>query len=343
MSPAHSSDADQGPAARAKGLVHRVDRAQQHWPWLAVVVATVKKFSDDRAGNLAALIAYFAFAAIFPLLLVAVTILDIVASHYPQLGARLQAALHDYPVIGTQLQSSLKHGVTGAGLALIIGIVLALFAARGVARAIQNALNSVWEVPQFRRPRFPNNLLRSLGLIAVLGPGQIITIALSSVAGGTGHLGGAFAKIAAFVVSLLLNIGLFWAAFRLATAAEVPTRDLRLSAILAAIAWQLLQLLGGFFIGHLIKANAAYGVFAVVLGLLAWLYIQAQITLYAAELNVVRIMRLWPRSVAPPPLTAADVAAYQLYAEATQRRPELEIVVRQVLQQEAGGSPPTRQ
>ncbi|HTX82583.1 MAG TPA: YihY/virulence factor BrkB family protein [Streptosporangiaceae bacterium] len=343
MSPAHRSDADQGPAARAKGLVHRVDRAQQHWPWLAVVVATAKKFSDDRAGNLAALIAYFAFASIFPLLLVAVTILDIVASHYPKLGARLLKALHEYPVIGTQLRSSMTHSLSGTGLALIIGILLTLYGALGIARAIQNALNSVWEVPQFRRPRFPKNLLRSLGLIAVLGPGQIITIALSSVAGGTGNLGGAFAKIAAFVVSLLLNIGLFWAAFRLATAAEVPTRDLRLSAILAAIAWQLLQLLGGFFIGHHIKANAAYGTFAVVLGLLAWFYLQANITLCVAELNVVGVMRLWPRSLVSPPLTDADIRAYQLYAKSTLRRPELEIEVRQSAGADDGAGPATRQ
>lgn len=343
MSPANHQDADQGPAARAKGLVHRVDRAQQRWPWLAVAVATWKKFTDDRAGNLAALVAYFAFASVFPLLLVAVTILDIVASHFPKLGARLLAALHDYPVIGDQLSSTMKHGLSGTGPALVIGLVLTLYGARGIALAMQNALNSVWEVPQFRRPRFPKNLLRSVGLIAVVGPGQIITIALSSVAGGTGHLGGAGAKIAAFAVALLLNIGLFWLAFRFATAAEVPMRNLRMSAILAAIAWQLLSLLGGFFIGHHTKANAAYGTFAVVLGLLAWFYVQAQITLYLAELNAVRVMRLWPRSVAPPPLIAADIAAYQLYAEATQRRPELEIVVRQVPQPEPGGSPPARQ
>ena len=341
MSPARK-DADESPAARAKGLVHRVDRAQQHWPWIAVAVATWKKFSDDQAGNLAALVAYYAFASIFPLLLVAVTILDIVASHFPKLGAKLLTALHDYPVIGTQLSSTMKHGVSGTGLALVIGILLTLYGARGIATAMQNALNSVWQVPQFRRPRFPKNLIRSLGLIAVLGPGQIITVALSTIAGGTGHLGGVFAKVAAFAVALVLNIGLFWVAFRLATAAEVATRDLRLSAILAAIAWQLLQLVGGFFIGHQTNSNSAYGVFAVVLGLLAWFYLQAQITLYLAELNVVRVLRLWPRSLAPPPLTAADLAAYQRYAEATQRRPEIEIHVR-APETEPGGSPPAPQ
>jgi membrane protein len=340
MSPAHHNDADDSPVARAKGMVLRVDRAQQSWPWLAVVVATVRKFSDDKAGLLAALIAYYAFASIFPLLLVAVTILDIVASHFPKVGRKLLAALHDYPVIGKQLHSSMAHGLSGAGLALIIGILLTLFGARGVATALQNALNSVWEVPRFRRPRFPKNLLRSLGLIAVLGPGQIITIALSSVAGGTGHLGGALAKIAAVAVSLLLNVGLFWVTFRLATAAEVATRELRLSAILSAIAWQLLQLLGGFFIAHFSKTTSAYGTFAVVLGLLAWFYLQAQITLYVAEFNVVLVRRLWPRSVAPPPLTAADLAAYQLYAESTLQRPEIDVMVRPVPRAEPGGSGP---
>ena len=114
----------------------------------------------------------------------------------------------------------------------------------------------------------------------------------------------------------------------MATAAEVATRNLRLSAILAAIAWQVLQLIGGYFVGHQLKTNSAYGTFGVVLGLLAWFYLQAQITLYVAEFDVVRVLRLWPRSLVPPPLSDADMRAYQLYAKRTQLRPELEIEVR---------------
>jgi membrane protein len=220
----------------------------------------------------------------------------------------------------------MKHGLDGTGLALVIGILFALYGARGIANAIQNALNSVWEVPLFRRPRFPKKLLRSLGLIGVIGPGQIITIALSTVAGGSAHLGGVGGQIAAIVVSLILNIGLYWLGFRIATAAEVATRDLRLSAILAAVAWQILQLVGGIFIKH--ASNSAYGTFGLVLGLLAWLFLQAQITLYAAELNVVRVRKLWPRAVVPPPLTGADLRAYQLYAESSLLRPDLEVEVR---------------
>jgi membrane protein len=309
---------------RAKGLVQAVDRAQQTRPWLAIVVATWKKFSDNRAGNLAALIAYFAFASLFPLLLVAYTILDLIARNNAKLASRLTAALHQYPVIGAHLGGT-NHGLSTTGFALVVGILLTLYAGRGVARAMQNAMNTVWGVPKFRRPRFPKSLLRDLGLIAVLGPGEIVTIALSSAAGGTGHLGGAGAKVAAFAVSLVLNIVLFWLSFRIATSKEVSGRELRLGAILAAVAWQILQLIGGVFISH--ATNSAYGVFGVVLGLLAWFYVQAQITLYVVELDVVRARRLWPRSLVPPPLTGADLRAYEMYAESDLLRPELRVEV----------------
>jgi YihY family inner membrane protein len=318
--------AGNGPAAKASGFIKSVDRAQRDRPWIAVAVATVKKFSDDRAGNLAALVAYYAFASIFPLLLIGVTVLGIIASKNPTVGKHLLHALHQYPVIGTELSGTMKHGLDGTGLALVLGILFTLYGARGIAKAIPNALNSVWEVPLFRRPRFPKSLLRSLGMICVIGPGQIITIALSTVAGGTAFLGGVGGRIAAIVVSLILNIGLFWLGFRIATAAEVATRHLRLSAILAGVSWQILQLAGGIFVKH--ASNSAYGTFGVVLGLLAWLYLQAQITLYVAELNVVRVRKLWPRSLVPPPLTGADLRAYQLYAESSLLRPDLEVEVR---------------
>jgi inner membrane protein YhjD len=307
-------------------LLDKADDLQQSRPWLAVPLATWKKFSDNQAGNLAALIAYYAFASLFPLLLVAYSILDLIARGNPTLAGRLRKALEDYPVIGTQLGQTGSQGLSKTGIALVIGILLTLYAGRGVATAMQNAMNTVWGVPRYRRPAFPKNLLRSLGLIAVLGPGEIITIALSSIAGGTGHLGSIGAKVAAFAVSLVLNVVLFGLGFRIATAKEIDFKDLRFGAVLAAVAWQILQLVGGAIVGH--ATNSAYGVFGVVLGILAWFYLQAQITLYVVELDVVRVRKLWPRSLAPPPLTQADLRAYQMYAEAGLVRPELEATVR---------------
>jgi membrane protein len=311
-------------AREASRMVRAIDKAQQSHSWLAMGVATWKKFSDDQAGNLAALVAYYAFASLFPLLLVAYTVLDLVAKASPDVANTLESALKDYPVVGDIGVRTLN----AAGLALVVGILLTLYASLGVARAIQNAMNTAWAVPRYQRPRFPRNQLRSLGIIAVIGPGQIITIALSTIASGAGHLGGPGGKAAAVVISLLLNVGLFWLAFRLATSKDVHGHDLLLGAILAAVAWQILQLALSSGLVHF-HSRSAYGTFATVLAILAWFYLQAQITIFVVELDVVRARKLWPRSLVPPPLTGADLHAYEAYARRTQLRPELDISVTQ--------------
>jgi membrane protein len=284
-------------------LLHTADRLQQGQSWLAFPVAVWKKFSDDQAGDLAALVAYYSFASLFPLLLVFVTVLDIVLGSHPALRDQvLSSTFAQFPVVGPQMKSNV-HSLNKTGTALAVGLLLTFLGARGVAGAVQNALNSVWDVPRERRPGFPWSLLRGITLIIVVGLGVIATSLLSGLAAGAGHsLTGAGGGAAAIAVSLLLNIGLFWLGFRLATASEVSTRDLFPGALLAAIAWQILQLIGGYIIGHQItRSSSLYGAFAVVLGLLAWLYLQAQITLYAVEANVVRARRLWPRSLTVSP------------------------------------------
>jgi YihY family inner membrane protein len=318
------------------------DRLQQGRPWLACPLATWKKFGDDQAGNLAALIAYYAFVAIFPLLLVLVTVLGLLFSGNPGLQTRVKnAALHSFPVFGPYLKGSIHHSIEGTGIALAIGLIITLLGARGVANAIQNAMNTVWGVPFVRRPGFPWSLLRSLGLIVVIGLGQILTVFLSSLAGGMGHLlTGTAAYVGTIVVSLLLNIGMFWLAFRLGTAREVRTRHLLLGAVVAGVAWQILQLAGGYLVAHQVaRASSTYGTFGIVLGLLAWFYLQAQITLYAVELNVVRVQRLWPRSMFPPPLTDADGRAYSMYAATQQRRRELGVRVVESADGDRAGQP----
>ena len=303
-------------------LLERADRLQRRWPPLAFAVAVVKKFGDDRAGDLAALIAYYAFVAIFPLLLVLVTLLDVVLRHDPALRQRIiKSALSAYPQIGPQLQDSV-HALHSTGLALVIGLAGALLGARGVAMAVQNAFNTVWGVPRDRRPAFPWSTLRAIGLVAVMGLGQILVALLSGIAGGLGHLiSGAPAEVATIAVTLAANIGLFWLTFRLATAPEVSWRQLRLGAIVSGVSWQILLLLGSFIVGHTLRhSSALYGVFGVVLGLLAWLYLQAQVTLYAAEMCTVRAWRLWPRGLRPP-LTEQDRLAYERYSRADRRVP----------------------
>jgi len=311
------------PAERA---VRAVDRAQQQRSWLAFAVAVWKKFSDDQAGNLAALFAYFTFASLFPLLLVFVTVLDLVLRGDPALRDQLlSSAFGQFPVIGSQLRGHI-NALQETGPALIIGLILTFLGARGVANAAQNALNTVWAVPLARRPGFPWNQLRSIGFVLVVGIGLVVTSSLSGLAAGASVLPGPAAAAGAIVVSLALNVGVFWLAFRLATASEIATRDLRLGAVLSAVTWQVLQYFGTWIVSRqLAHSSSLYGVFGLVLGLIAWLYLQAQFTLYALEASMVRARRLWPRSLAPPPLTEEDRKALALYVQTQQRRPEQDI------------------
>jgi membrane protein len=309
-------------------LLRGIARLQQRKPFLAVLFGTYKKFSDDQAGYLAGLIAYYGFASLLPLLLVLIGFLELVASDDPSLRHQLlQSALSQYPGVAGELKSSGK-GMGSTGFALASGLVFTLYGAHRFASAVQNAMNSVWGVARYRRPKLPMSLVRSFGLIAVMGPGLIATVTLSGMANGIGGLGGAGSRILDVCVSLLLNMCLFWLGFRIATAKEVPGRDLRLSAILAATSWEALQLIGGYFISHQLKSNSAYGAFGIVLGLLAWLYLQANLSLYLVELTVVRVKQLWPRIVTPPPVGYADLRTYDLRAQANLQRPELEIEVR---------------
>jgi len=305
---------------RAERAMRGLDLVQQGHAWLAFPVAVWKKFGDDQAGNLAALIAYYGFASLFPLLLVFVTVLDIVLRNAPTLRHQvLNSTFGQFPVIGPQLQANV-HSLNATGPALVIGLILTFLGARGVAGAVQNALNSVWSVPYYRRPGFPWNLLRGVAMIIVVGLGLIVTAFLSSLAAGVGHvISGASGHIGTVAVSLLVNIGVFWLAFRLATASEVTWRAHFPGALASAVVWQILLLAGTYIVGHqLTHSTSLYGVFGIVLGLLAWLYLQAQATLYAVEATVVRARKLWPRSLAGP-LTAQDRRAFALYAEAEQR------------------------
>ena len=311
----------------ARPLMRAVDKFQQRRRWLAFPVAVWKKFGDDQAGSLAALIAYYAFVSIFPLLLVLITVLGIVLRNHPALQARvLSDVAHNLPGVGNLLTSSVRAR-SGGGVALAVGLIFALLGGRGVATAIMNALNTVWEVPLTERPGFPLSLLRSVGMIVVIGVGEIVSFTLAGFAGGVGHVfTGAGAYIAATAVSLVLNVGVFWLVFRLGTAKEVAGRDLWLGAVLSAIVWQVLQSVGAALIRHAAgTSNTTNATFGLVLGLLAFLYLQAELTLYAVQASAVRARRLWPRSMFPPPLTEADRRAFELYAKVQQRRPEQEI------------------
>jgi YihY family inner membrane protein len=284
-----------------------MDRFQSRRSWVAVPVAVWRKFYDDQAGYLAALVCYFGFVALFPLLLIFFTILDITLKNHPDLHRDLlNSVLTQYPVLGAQIENNIGT-VSGTGIQLGVGIAVLLLGTRGVAFAMQNALCNVWGITRPERPSFARRALYGLALVVAIGTGLVVTSFLSGIAGGAGHFPSGFgANVGAVAISLTLNVGVFWLSFRLATMNMVRWRNLWLGAVLAAVVWQVLQVAGGYFITHsLHRASALYGTFGVVLGMLGWLYVQATVTVFCAEVDAVLTMGCWPRSLlsaagAPP-------------------------------------------
>ncbi len=311
----------------AIGVLHRFDAYQQRHRWLGFPVAVLRKYDDDQAGSLAALLAYYSFVAIFPFLLVVVTIFGFLLRDNAELQQRvLDSAVIDFPVIGQQLQDNVTS-LDRTGLGLVIGLVVALLGLRGVANTAQTASNTLWGVPHAKRPGFPMSLLRSIGLLALLGVGVIGTAALSGIGGGSGALG-FWSRIAVYAASLLLTLGLIILMFRLATAGEVPTRRLLPTAIATGVIWQFFLAVGTILVRvYLSHASSVYGVFGIVLGLIGWLYVQAAVALYLIEADVVRVKHLWPRALSQPPITRGDERAYRSYVEAEVRRPEQDVDV----------------
>jgi YihY family inner membrane protein len=304
-----------------KEAIRRGDGIQRRIAPLGFAVAVFKRFGEDRAGQLAALIAYYGFFSLFPLLLALVTLTGLLLGESSAQSRVVDAALGQFPVIGDELRRNL-HALPGKGIGLAVGIVGALWAGLGGIKAAQNAMDHVWDVPIKRQPSFPVALLRAAMMLATLGVFILLASFLGGVAAGTSDASAA-ARAAGIAGSLVLNFLVFLVAFRVLTVEDVSWRDVLPGAVVGAVGWAILQVLGGYLIGHRMESAAeTYGFFAVVIALLTWIYLGAQLTLLAAEVNVVRARRLWPRALDPAEMTAADERALRDHARVEERRKE---------------------
>jgi membrane protein len=310
-------------------VVTSLDAYQRRHRWLGFPLAVVYKFGDDQGAYLTALITYYGFLSLFPLLLLLTTILGFLLQGDSALQTRLvDSTLAELPIVGAQLRSNVES-LKGSGVGLAIGILGTLYGTLGVAGAIQNAFNRVWAIPRNERPNPIKLRLRSLMLLLVLGLGVLLTTAVSALTTNGGAFGaavGAWLTAAAIPLAALVNIGVFMLAFRVLTVRQVPTRDLWIGAVVAGLGWQVVQVLGSTYVARSLKGTSeAYGVFGLVLGLMAWIYLLALVIVFAAQINVVSKQRLWPRALLTPftdrvELTAADERAYTGYAESERHK-----------------------
>jgi YihY family inner membrane protein len=299
--------------AAGASWLERLDRWQRRRRWAGFAVAVGKRYSEDGAARHGARIAYYAFFSIFPLMLAFVSILGFALEDDAALREDiLDSAYADMPVIGPFIRSDVG-AIGGSGIALAVGIAVALWAGLGVTLALGQALDRVWSVPPVEQLGWLARRIRGLAMLLVGGLALVASSALGGAA-ASGQLEPALATAASIAGSLAVDALILLSAFRLLTTATPRLRELMPGVAVAAVGLLVLQAIGGRYVeGTIGRATDTYGLFATVIGLLSWLSIAAQLILIAAELNAVRSLGLWPRSLSGP-LTPADRKALEGYA-----------------------------
>ena len=304
-----------------------VDRGQRRFPPAGFPLAVIYKFFDDQGNYLAAIMTYYAFVAIFPLLLLGSSILGFFLQGNPGLQETLiDSALAQFPIIGDQLGQ--PGGLRGSSSGVVLGALVALYGALGLGQALQNALNIAWSVPRNSRPNPLLLRLKSLALLLTAGLAVLALSVLSALSSNTSVLGDRFASYSwpIWVATLLVNTLVLAVLFRYGTSRTHRFWGAVPGALTTALLWQLLQQLGTLYVTNVLTETSAMNkTFGLVLGLIGLIYIAAVMGVFGIEVNVVLNRRLWPRALLTPftdnvELTEADKRAYAGYARAQRHK-----------------------
>jgi membrane protein len=309
-------------------LVDRVDAWQRRRRVAGIPIAVIYKFFDDQGGYLAAATTYYGFVAIFPLMLIGSSVLGFVLQGQPALQQEiLSSALAQFPIVGDQLGR--PEGLRGSTSAVVVGAITALYGVIGLGQAAHNAINVCWAIPRNSRLNPIVSRLRSLVWIVGAGLALVFLALVSSLGSNLDVLGwelGSELHWLVLLLGVLVSTYVLALMMRLSTPKGDRLRDVLPGAALIAVLWQLLQLLGGVYVEHVVKkANEMNAIFALVLGLAAFVYIASVLAMIGLEVHVVLTKRLYPRALLTPftdavELTEADKRVYREYAQAQRHK-----------------------
>jgi uncharacterized BrkB/YihY/UPF0761 family membrane protein len=315
------------------GVASDIDAAQRKYPALGVPIAVIYKYFDDQGNYLAAVLTYYAFLAIFPLMLLATSILGFVLQGYPSLEkAALDSTLAQFPIIGTELGR--PGGLQGSVGAIVFGFLGALYGALGLGLSLQTVQATAWAVPRNSRP---HPVLTRLTSVVILGTAGLMILGisvLSALATETKLVGDVSAHTWFHWLVRLITVGilglLMTILLRMAAAKAIDHDIVRAApgGFTIAILWQLLQVIGTSYVTHVLnvtKTGSMNAVFGLVLGLMLFLYLASIMGMLGIEVNVVLAEKLWPRALATPftdrvDLTDADRKAYAMYAQSMRHK-----------------------
>ena len=308
-----------GLSARVNRVIAWADRLQRRHGVLGFPYAVVKKYGDDAGGREAALITYYGFLSIFPLLLLGVAVLSLVLASHPDLRERLIAA-----VVPQALRSTVEHSLATlptSTIPLVAGLIGLLFSGTGVVFSVYQTLNHVAAVPHRFRAGFVSRYVRVLVMLVTLLLGGLAVGALTVVATALPGQPGV-QRAAAALGSALVVFAVLLLAARLLLVRPAPLRALWPGALLGAVVVTVVLNVGPRLLARLVtKAGPVYGSFATVAGIFALLYLIGQALVYGAEVAAVRYARLWPRAVDLNRPTVADARALALLAREQERIP----------------------
>lgn len=294
------------------------DRMQRSNRVLGPAYAVSKKFSDDNANLYVVALGWYGFTAIYPLMLVVVTILGFIGA--ASLGTGVEHTLHQFPVIGSQFNVAAGGSeLHGSGVGLAIGLIGLVYGAQGVTQTAQQAMATAWNVPRTERPGFVPRLARSLSGLAIIGGDFLLNAVLASFSTARGESLGL--RIGLLVALVVMNVILYTASFRVLTPGERGVRQYLPGAILAGVGFTVLITIGSGLVQHQLRhSSSTYGAFAAIIGVVAFLLFLAKLSMYAAELNPVLARRLWPRALVSSDPTEADNQVLRAVTGETRRR-----------------------
>lgn len=294
--------------------VDRADAFQRRHPILGYPIGVVYKFIDDQGAYLAALITYYGFLSVFPLILLLQSVLGFFIHGNERLHKQiLDSVLGQIPVLGNTLSNAAPTALRGSVSAIVLGSIVALYGGLGVAQALQHTSNTCWAVPRNSRPNPILMRLRSAAVLLFLGTALVALGRLPQLV--------SVPRFVAVAVNVVLGTGIFLLLMKMTTARGEGWGRLAPGALFVTVVWQIFMAGASYFTAIFgARSSDTYGTYGSILTILVACYIMAVAFVVGCEINVVLHRHLYPRSLMTQftddvDLTLADQQAYAMQSQ----------------------------
>jgi membrane protein len=304
---------------RVLGASRLVDRLQSRFTPIAFGYAVFKKYADDEGSRLAALLAYYTFLSLFPLMIAGFALLNSVLQDRKDLVLDLMEEIvppeYQQQVIDAYL------ALPDSGVAFWVAFVGLLLSGTAGVFSLYAMVNQVYAVPYRFRYGFGPRYARVLVMVILMGVGVLVVAVGSTFLANVSDLA-SVQRIGGFALIWVVASGLLYMAAAVLTRRPLGFSELGLGAALGGLAMTSVISLGSFIVAQFIASSSAvYGAFATVIGIISVFLLVSNSIVFCFEISVVRAWQLWPRGVDINLLFPGDDRAYALLTLMDERMP----------------------